>query len=196
MANICTNTLEITGSKEDIALFTKKITEQDKELLELFCWLEKTNSDYGMWEDSLNTEPDEIYLSFGSKWGFPDKEFNSLVAEYSRLNFKASWKEPGMEEFGKVSGSRGATSYTNLTPLDYYTEFNTDFFEEHQQIENLPYDKFLEYVAKFTTDYDDYSYSYLEPLIIKRIKPKDLPLFIDKEWQHCEEEFIKKLKGE
>lgn len=191
MANICSNTLEISGNKEDIANLTKKITEQDKELLELFTWFKKTEGDYGLWEDSLETDSESISFSFGSKWSFPCKEFDSLVAANPRLNFSASWEESAMENFGKVSN----TEYTFLTPLEYYTEFNPDFFEERQQIENLPYDKFLEYVEKYDSDDEDFSYSYLEPLIIERIKQEDLPLFIEKVWHHCEDKFTKKLKG-
>ena len=189
MANICSNTLQITGNKEDIALFTKKITEQDKELIKLFTWLEYTDEDYGLWEESLETYSESISFSFGSQWCFPSKFSLGYCASRLLNSAHGSWEEPGMENYGKVSNCE----YTSLTPLEYYTEFNPDFFEERQQIENLPYDKFLGSIEKNDSD-DDYIYGYLEPLIIERIEKKDLPLFIEKKWLRCQNEFIKKLR--
>lgn len=199
MANICSCYLHIEGNKDIIASLTKKITDQDKELIELFDWLEKAENDWGMWEDTFTPEPESINLSFGCKWGFPCNEFENLVAEYPSLEFSGNYEESGCEVYGKVSASNGVAFFTDMEPLGYFTEFNEDFAAEREDIEKLPYDKFLQYVIDDEDTADlDWLWCYLDPLIIDRIKRKDLPLFIDKEW-HSEEDtekFTTKLKGE
>ena len=89
MANICSNTMEITGDEKGIEALAKKITDQDAELLKLFTWFELTDGDYGLWEDTLQINPGSISFSYGSKWGPPSTEYISLVQTYPRLNFKA-----------------------------------------------------------------------------------------------------------
>jgi len=188
MANICTNTMEITGDQKEIAVLAKRITNQDTELLKLFTWFEKTDGDYGLWEDTLQIDSGYIDFSYGSKWGPPKDDFLSLVKKYPRLNFKSRFEEPGSGIYGKMIGEE----FIKMPPLDYYTDYDMDFLEDRLQIENLPYKEFLKYVEEF--DVDDWYYCYLIPLIVKRIKRKDLPLFIGKECINNELE--KKLKGE
>lgn len=197
MANICSNHLSISGNKENIASLTKKIMEQDKELLELFFWFEKTEWDYGMWKDTLNTEPESIDFSFGSKWAFPFDEFNNLVAAYPTLEFEGSYEESAMSIFGKVAASNGIASYTDIEPIDYYTEFNEDFAHERLSIKESRYNKFLKHVLEDENEDLDHLWYYLEPLIIDRLKKEDLPLFINREWRSddAKEKYLTKLKG-
>jgi len=200
MANICSCNLHIEGNKETIASLTKKITDQNDQLIELFYWFEKAKNDYGMWEDTFTPEPESINLSFGCKWAFPCDEFENLVKEYPSLEFSGSFEESGCEVYGKVSASEGIAFFTNMTPLDYFTEFNEDFATERNYIEKLSYKEFLKYTLDNNKDENDldWLWCYLEPFIIDRIERKDLPLFIDREW-HSEEDtekFTTKLKGE
>lgn len=199
MANICSNHLHIEGNKEDIAPLRKAITNQDPELLELFYWFTFTDEDYGLWDDTFTPEEESICLSFGSNWSFPGGHFESLVAEYPRLTFEAYSEEAAMEFFLKVTASDGLACCEDLTPLDYYTAMNEDFATERKSIEELSYDEFLKYALDNKDEIDlDFLWCYLEPRIIDRIKRKDLPLFIDREW-HSEEDtekFTTKLKGE
>lgn len=196
MANICSCELEITGDKSIISILTKKIEDQDEELLELFCWFtfaEDAESDYGMY--TFQDTEESINLSFCSKNNFPS-QFEKLVAAFPRLNFRGSYEEAGCEIYGKVSAIDGKITSTSLTPMEYYTEFYEDFAEERYRIEKLPYKKFLIYALEDEVDYQNYMYSYLEEIMLKRIKDEDLPLLIAHSWEHCKDAFTQRLKGE
>lgn len=186
MANICTNAMEISGDEKEIAVLAKKIEDQDTELLELFTWFEITDGDYGLWNDTLQISSGYIDFSYGSKWGPPKDDFFNLVKKYPRLSFKSRFEEPASIVYGKMIGEE----FIKMSPLDYYTDYDQDFGEERLQIENLPYKEFLKYIEEFDV-LDDWYYSFLIPLIVKRIKRKDLPLFIGKEWINNELEKLK-----
>jgi len=191
MANICTNEMEITGNKKDIATLNTKIDEQDEELLKLFCWFTDGGlSDYGAF--FIQSTDESINVDFCSKWDFPVEALTNLGAAYPRLKFEAFYEEPAMDVFGKISCINGKVTNTFLTPLDYYSEYNEDFQAEREHIENLPYSELLSY----TLQDDEYMYSYLDEIILKRIKDKDLPLFINYKWEHCEEKFTSRLQGD
>lgn len=193
MANLCSNYVAVIGNKKSISKLTKEIKNQDKKLLEIFPWFEFSDYDYGLWEDCFIPLEKHITLSFGSKWSFPFQEFKNLATNYPDLIFNARYEEPGMEIFGTVHAHAGEFDTTEMEPLKYYSEYNGAFAEELDCIETLPYDEFLKYVEKFDED-EDFTFMYLTPLIIERIKKEDLPLFIDK-FSH-NKLFTEKLKGE
>ena len=198
MANLCSNYIEITGNKKDIASLGKKIEEQDTELLSLFYWFTLRNgNDYGMWEDTLAVDSDSIFFGFGSKYAPPLKAIESLAEKYPRLNFNGSYEESGCEVYGKFYGTEGEFTFTDMAPLEYFTEFNEDFAAEREFIEKSSYEDFLKHALEEETNDLDYLWTYLDPLIIDRIKEKDLPLFIDREWYNEDdaEKFTEKLKG-
>ena len=199
MANICSNHVHIEGSAKDIAPLREAISNQDPELLGRFCWFAFTNGDYGLWNDCYTPEEESISLSFGSKWSFPGGPFESLVADYPRLSFEVYSEESATELFMKITASDGEAHLTYLTPLEYYTAMNEDFAKERRFVENPDYEEFLRHVLEDEVNDDlDHLWTYLDPLIINRIKKKDLPLFIDREWYSEEnaEKFAQKLKGE
>ncbi len=193
MANICSNTMEIAGDEKEIADLAKRIEEQDEELLKLFAWFESVKGDFGLWDDTLQVEPGEIRFSYGSKWTPPEKGYLSLVKKFPRLKFTGTFVEPAMDIFGRMDGE----DLIDMTPLDWYTDYNPEFYEERQRIEKSPYKEFLKYALKFDPEEDDDDFDYLAsyvlvPVIMKRIEEKDLPLFIGLDW--CKDELEKKLK--
>lgn len=191
MANLCSNYLEITGNEKDISIITKKIEKQNKNLIDIFPWFEFSKYNYGLWKDCFTPAKKSICLSFGSKWNFPFDELQNLVKHYPTLTFEAIYEEPSMEIFGKVHAKNNDYIETRMKPLEYFSEYNEDFATKRECIEELPYDEFLKYTLEF--DYEkDFTYPYLIPLIIERIKKEDLSLFVNKFSQ--EELFLKKLK--
>jgi len=186
--------MEISGDENTLSALAKKIEDQDKELLELFPWFEITKYDYGLWKDTLSIYPTLISFSYGSKWAPPEKQLYSLVDAYPTLTFKGTFEEPSMEIFGKITGEKGSLCLEYQEPLEYFTEYYENFAEERELIENGPYKDFLNSLLE--NSYDDYSsiHHYLEPLIVRRLKDEDLPLFINKNWITAEKMFQDRFK--
>ena len=184
MANLCFNFILISGSKNDIRALRIKIEKQDEILIDIFPWFKYTKYDYGLYEGTLAYTLTSISFSFGSKWCFPIDEFRNLIQRYPQLSFEGEFEESAMEIFGRFEAKGGSYNISNISPLDYYTDHYEDFKEEREYIETLPYEKFLKHVLE--TDYNDQEdsipYCYLEPLILKKIKKKDLPLFVNYNW--------------
>lgn len=198
MANLCSNHMYITGPAEVIQDLARKIRDKDPNLLGLFPWFELTDNDYGLWKDTFIPEEKSINLSFGSKWYFPTGPFDCLVTKYPRLTFVVNSEEPGMEIFQKITASEGMAHTENLSPIDYYTETNEDFASERRTLKEIDYEKFKDYLLNDWTSDKYFIYEYLEKEIVARIKDKDLPLFIGKEWlnSYTEELISQRLKKE
>lgn len=196
MANICSVNMSITGPEKELSKLANKIDKKSPALIRLFPWMEKTTYDYGLWEDTYNYNGESINLSFGCKWNFPDNEFGELARKYKKLSFKGTYEEPSMCIFGEFSAEEGSISITDMEGLDYFCLTNPDFAERVKKIRTLHYKRAIRYIQKyFEEDDDTYNLWYLEPVMLKRIHKKDLPLFIHCDWTN-KEAFTKVLKGE
>ena len=195
MANLCTSRVEIHGDPKDIADLSEKISRQDKSLLEKCPHLEYSKYDYGLWEDTFTPESESILFTLGSKWNFPFQDLDNLMDEYPELNIEILSGEPGMDYYKKIIGHDKSYETYDLDPIDYFSEINEEFAEEYNHIQNAPYDEFLkEYVdVSYYNNSLEYA-DYLLPLIIKRIKQEDLPLFIANEEITEHPEFIERIK--
>lgn len=195
MANLCTNRFYIYGNKKDISSMANKITNKDKKLLEICPHLELTNLDYGLYEDTFTPEEKSIFFIIGSKWSFPFQDLNNLINIYPDISFEITVAEPGMEIFQKIIGTEGHYEVSDISPIDYFAEVNEDFADEYNRIQDTPYDEFLKEYINISYYNEPLEFEqYLLPLIIKRIKNKDLPLFfINKEISE-KMEYIERLK--
>lgn len=196
MANLCSCHLNIYGGRKDIQQLARDIERQNPGLIELFPWFEFTDMDYGLWEDTLAIESKQIGLSFGSKWNFPLEKFQDLVEYFLHLVFEGYYSEPACNIYGEVKVERGVILHNEMSPLDYYTEYDEDFKVEHELLRDSDYESFIRMALK--TNYAKTigpPYYHLEPLIIKRLKTKDLPLFINHQWANYENLFKERLKN-
>jgi len=176
--------MSIEGSKEEILPLRELIDKQDKDLLALFPWFEFSDGgDYGIWEDCYTPEEESINISFGSKWSFPKDAFDTLVAKFPELVFEVSWEESGMDIYGKGSASEGLAHLEMITGLEYYLENNEDFAHEYKCLKEMPYEEFKNYILEDWEEEEiEHPFNFLEEMIVKRLKDRDLPLFLGKEW--------------
>lgn len=185
MANICSNTMTISGNKLQVQDLRNRLNIQDKDLLDACSHLEKTGGKiaYGLETDLPLPECDSITLYISSKWGPPIDDFEGLVKMYPGLIIEVVYNEPGNLVYGKVIYSEGEkvedTRYSEEEYLDLYDE---EFNDEVENIEDTDYEEFKETYINSDDYYEEYIWEragyILEPKLIARTKTEDLPLLM------------------
>jgi hypothetical protein len=154
MPNWCSNNLQITGTKEQIALLNKKLDEcKGKSFFDIFGipdaeaagagddWyvynLEnygcKWNCDAHVWD--VDGDGTNLSISFDSPWGPPNKLFEGLTEEYTEV--LAYYYEPGMAFCGRFQDGDDETydiPGTVQEAMDTIPSDIDDFFNISEQI--------------------------------------------------------------
>ena len=140
MPNWCSNTLEITGSKEKIAHIGKELDHNEgKNFFDVFVpnaeevgkseeWYSynlenygcKWNCDASDWEVEDGIDESSIKISFDSPWGPPIALYDRLMEEEG-VSILASYFEPGMCFVGEyIDGEDNYYEYSGATSEDIY----------------------------------------------------------------------------
>ena len=209
MANICSNYMTITGDQTQLNDLLDKIVAQDAGLINIFTWFESQNKPgnaYGLIQDPeelANDKPGEfISLDYTCKWGPPVEDLLALSGAYPKLVFDNKYEESGMGIYGNATYENGVCTLDHAqTPEEYWMD-DEEFGSLIQDINTVPYKKFLkEYIpALETLSDDDPSFrapEIVEKYILKRMENKDLPLLINHDWlsDKNQKEFETRLKG-
>ena len=205
MANICSNSVVITGDKESLKKLRDLINRQDKSLFGetgICDHLESTSAPdiaYGL-EDDLPLDGDGFLgLCITSKWAPPEKDFENLTKAFPKLNIEVTYEESAMAVYGKLVYEGGTKVLDqHQEEFDYLMENHEDFADTVEAIKELPYEEFRkDYIVD--TEYKDspewMCYGHiLEPLLLKRTRRADLPLLIG-QLDYCDELLEQRLKN-
>lgn len=209
MANICSNSMTITGELSQVNDLRDKIVKQDEGLIKLFTWFEtetKPGNAYGLINDLEELAEDEgaaISLEYTTKWSPPTDELIALSAAYPELTIENQYEESGMAAYGQHSFKNGeCISDRPMTTEEYLLE-DDDFGALIENIKTCTYKKFLKEYLPDMENLEDNDPSFkapwlVEKYILKRLKNKDLPLLINHVWHNeiNQKEFETRLKGE
>lgn len=195
MANVCYCHLDVTGAS--VNRLRKMIKTKSKKLDKIFTWL-LPGPHYGLIQDIIEEIPDEgdLNLEFTCKWRPPLDELVDLSIEFPDCTFDLRYEESGMDIYGTVSYSKGEqTQSTEMDKETFLSNFDEDFAEALNKIEDSPYEEFLTLLEDIEPQQGDY---LLEAHYLKRLKDEDLPLFINHEWlnSYNRDLYLKRLKGE
>lgn len=198
MANICTNYLTISGDTSQREALLKRLLDQDQALLDTVPNFTIDNAN----DFSINDREDiydncgEIYFHFGSKWNCPLEDLETLSTEYPDLEFNVRFDEGGADYYGTAFIQDGSCNETMMEAVDYIEAYQVDYIEERDEMLEMSYDKFLESYTH-GNEFDEYPFGYIDRHIVKRIKKKDLPKFINRKWfdDEAEAEFKRRLAG-
>lgn len=204
MANVCSCYMEITGPKDQIQELGTKIKNQDPGLVgvvrksgeelssnPLFSWFGESNNRrcYGLVQDpeEITFEDRFIGLDFDCAWAPPQTELENLSRAYPDCEFSVRYEEPGCENYGNLTYSKGALIMEQIMEQEeYLNNYDTEYNEIVGNIEDKDYDLFLKDVSKMDGLDDDSEtcrYPHLvEKHYLKRLRDEDLPLIIGHKW--------------
>lgn len=178
MANICSNSVVITGPLKTIKVLRKRIDEQDPTLVKDpggECGHFETGMAYGLMDvlPLPDNDSDCISVCITSKWGPPVDDFLNLSKVYPDLTIEIEYEEPAMEVYGKVQYRGGKCTLDQpMKPFEYLSENNEEFADEISFIEDSTAEEFRKTYIEATDWRNDpvwESYGcYLEPLLVKR----------------------------
>lgn len=199
MANLCNNYCEISGSDDQLEALWKRLIDQDAALLRVVPnFTIQESSDYCIYgEDCITRDQDgDICISFGSKWNCPLDGITSLSVEYPDLEFNFRFDEGDNDYYGTASIIDGSCTETEMEEVDYIEAFHVDYIDQRDSMLKLNYDEF---VKSYTHDnfFDEYPFGCIDRHVVKRIKDKDLPKFLNRQWfdDEAEQEYKGRLSG-
>lgn len=201
MANLCGNHLSITGEGSSLYAFYTRLTGQDKALLETVPHFEirDGNCDFCIYDkESVKLDDDgNIKIEFGSKWSCPIGEITELSSEYPDLIFDLVYQEGGMDRYGEVHIQDGSYDETKLSAEEYSRKYHEEYKAAYQRIKFSTYKSFVKNYSRGNF-FDEFPFSYLDKVVLNRIKDDDLPLFINRQWmdEDVEEMYKRRLAGE
>ena len=153
MPNWCSNTINITGPKEDINKFVehldstsgkdwfsyfKPMPEEFKE--EWYAWNQnnwgcKWNCDAQDWNLQEDGDNATVFFWFDSPWGPPINLYETINANYE---IEASYYEPGMAFVGEFrEGYDSEYQCATLDDLDYIPANLEEEWNLREQLENM-----------------------------------------------------------
>lgn len=198
MANICSNLITISGDTSQREALLKRLLDQDQALIDTVpnFTIDDAN-DYTIQDrENISDNCGEITFSFGSKWNCPLEEIEALSTEYPDLEFNVTFEEGGNDYYGTAYIQDGSCNETMMDAVDFVEAYNVDYINQRDEMLNMPYDKFLE---SYTHDneFDEFPFGYLDRHIVKQIKTKDLPKFINRSWydKKAEAEYKRRMAG-
>lgn len=197
MANICSNYIHIFGNDEQLEALSKRLEEQDPELLKTVPnFTVCSTSDYGIYTLNDIRFEEEVSFYFGSKYICPLAAITNLSSEYPDLEFNLHFEEAGCEYYGEATISDGSCYENQMEEDEYLSKYNDKYIDTKALLESCSYEEFL---RDYTHDnfFDEYPFGYLDKIVVKRIKDKDLPFFMNREWndKEAEEEYKRRLSG-
>lgn len=198
MANICSNFISITGDEAQLEALSKRLEEQDPELLKIvpnftIC----PTSDYCINDpEDINNNSNEISFYFGSKSICPLNSIRNLSEQYPDLEFQLNFEEAAMEYFGTATIHDGGCSETEMEEIDYVEQHNDEYIGLLALLEACSYEEFLKEYTHGNF-FEDYPFGYLDRHVVKRIEDKDLAKFINRQWfdDEAEKEYKSRLSG-
>lgn len=201
MANPCCVFLHIEGNPAQLEELRTKICEQDKDLLDLYCWfgfIGNGDNAYGIVNDidEFAEEDGEISLDLTIQWDPHLSELSKVSLLFPKLTFSGDYEESGNLLYGEFFITNGAITDNPVDQETYLFKHDDEFSENIQNIEQAEY--ILPYLTERLDNVTDYLYEGLiEKHLLKKIKDTDLPLFINRSWCRDEnkEEFNRRLKG-
>jgi hypothetical protein len=205
MANICSNSITISGDSIQLNQLRKKIKKQDKSLLKEVYFLEHVGyEDYGLYQKPIEiSNKGDLQLDFTSKWSPPERALQKLSILYPLLSIEVQYEEPAMEVYGTLKYLGGQCIID--TPMDqesYLSEYNEGYNELVSDIEESKYQDFTSRYLDTMEDLQDDSETCMYPdlierKILKRLKDKDLPLLVGYEWisKANQTEYENRIKG-
>jgi len=206
MANICNNSMEITGDKEQLKQLRDIIVAQDREVLEKLFWWFTAGDYYGLVGDATDIEDsneDYLGLDFTSKWSPPENDLKSLSAAYPLLRIEVKYEEGGNACYGKLVYLGGVCIEDTPQTYEQWLEENDEVYcEMTEDIKTRDYAEvlsdFIPWLDSLETDENTQRFpDIIERKILERIEDKDLPLLVGHEWyDHTNaQEFEGRLKG-
>jgi len=201
MANWCCIDLTLQGAEEDL----DKFIEENKSTEDCLTF-HAADPDPNHWGTRDAVDPQLGYVSncevkyrFSTAWTPPLNWLTIVGVKYPTITFDMVFEEPGNQVFGHARFVEGAYSEELMEAFDYYLKYYPDFAAKLETIQKSPYQEFVKRYSDPELDgqFEETPFCYLEELIVKRIKDRDLPLFITRTWDTCdaEELYLQRTTG-
>lgn len=154
MPNWCSCDLEITGKKEDITKLLENAKKEDSLFsIEKLFPMPNTETDWYNWRTTnwgtkwdlsdvqLDNQGEFVQLTFETAWGPPLEAFDKISKDYPSLNFAMTFREPGMDFFGKAEFKNGKNSEETCTYSEQFSatvKFNYEKITVDNDIISIP----------------------------------------------------------
>jgi hypothetical protein len=199
MANICCSYVHINVADEDsdehdgdLDRLYQAIDKQDPDLLKACPHLTK-NEAYGL-VSCGQEEEGEVNLDLSSKWSPPEEDLIELSHRYPALKFVVNYEEPGNSVYGEQEYQDGQKTLDDeMGVVEYLREYHEEFRKECEYVEHLSFKKAVEYILDASELADPRYDDLIESVALARVKDKDLPLLINKEWRTAGDEYKHRL---
>lgn len=199
MANICGNSVVISGPEVLLKELRQKLADQDPDFIKsVFDHGETTDHAdiaYGLETDltEIREGSGSISLFITSKWAPPTDDFAKLAAAYPGVTIEVSYEESGNQCFGNLKYADGVCVMDQGQDAEeWYSENSEDYNDLVEHIRTCPYKKFYnDYITnaeKLRNEDPVFAqYGYLmDKHILARVKTVDLPRLIDYDWNSDE----------
>jgi len=213
MPNFCENTVVITGDTKQIQDLCKRAENKkegdNKELLFSFekfiptppeflrgdewydGWCEWRITNWGTKRDTIFSKREwqgqELIYNFDTAWSPPLTFLESLSGMYPRLSIRIMYQEGDNCIYGEATFENGVcVNEKSYSEEEYREAYDEDYKEKKAKILELSPDELVN------------SYSHLlEPIALKRIPDRSLPLLITYEWfsDDAQNKFEERMKG-
>jgi len=158
-------------------------------------------------EMALNDESDKgcITCSFDTAWAPPIIWLEVVVGKYPKLNFELSYEEGGCGVYGVSTGTNGVFNDCPMEKDEWLMESNEEYPEYVEAINQMSQEELIKYFSGIH-DFQDcctenkewpeslveekdwnegdsmYDFYPLAKVIIQKIEPQNLPLFMSVDW--------------
>lgn len=191
MPNWCSNYLEISGKKETLLKFKNKASGKGKGLsfnnfvpIPNESTINKSRKAWGTkWDasDVYVSMNNTLNYSFSTAWSPPIQFLISVSTLYPHLKFKMSSEEPGCEIYFEIIIEDGFIKENYLSEEEYKVKYDENYSYYLNDIKQCSYKKIIKSLIQNEEDNGE-NYHLLEVHALNRVKNKDLPLFIGRDW--------------
>lgn len=146
---------------------------------------------------TFENSDEQLRYVFSTAWSPPAAWLAAVAPKYPTLEFELVYSEEGNDVFGMVSAYGDQFEDLSYTEEEFREQHDPDYIAQVRFIKKLPYKKLILTYSDPESSFTDLQpshYQYLDKHILARIKDKDLPLFVNREW-HCKDAFEARLKG-
>jgi hypothetical protein len=198
MANICNNYIHISGDEGQLEALSTRLRDQDPKLIKTVPnFMVQPTSDYCIYSlNDIRFEKEVVSFCFGSKHKCPLNAIADLSTEYPDLEFNVHYEEVDCEYYGDALIVNGGYGENEMEEEEYLSKYNDEYIGTKALLESCSYEEFL---RDYTHDnfFDEHPFGYLDKIVVERIEDKDLPLFINRQWNDmdAEEEYKLRLSG-
>lgn len=151
---------------------------------------------------TLETVDGALVYTFDTAWSPPGDWLDKVSKLFPSLEFSIRYSDEGGGFYGRTTGKDGEWDVEEFGEGEYYEKFDEAFQDKIAWIKKLPYGELVKTFTNPDSYYDGSAdqpshYTHLDKFILARIKPKDLPLFINRPWDDAvKAEYARLLKGE